>query len=115
MAKKNKRQKNDGGIVYSTNPEYVFADLFAQIVTPDKNEQQLKIWLDRKGGNKVVTRIEGLVANDEEYLDLKKKLQNHCGAGGSVKDKEILIQGDHRDKVLAFLAKEGYKAKKAGG
>ncbi|SOE23127.1 translation initiation factor 1 (eIF-1/SUI1) [Spirosomataceae bacterium TFI 002] len=115
MAKKNKRQKNDGGIVYSTNPDYVFADLFAQISTPNTDEQELKIWLDRKGGNKVVTRIAGFVGSDSDLDSLKKKLQNHCGAGGSAKDQEILIQGDHRDKVLVFLTKEGYKAKKAGG
>lgn len=115
MAKKNKRQKNEGGIVYSTNPEYVFSDLFAQISTPDSNEQALKVWLDRKGGNKVVTRIEGFIGTEDDLNALKKILQNLCGAGGSAKDNEILIQGDHRDKVVSFLVSEGYKAKKAGG
>lgn len=115
MAKKNKRQKNEGGIVYSTNPDYVFADLFAQITNLDANEQSLKVWLDRKGGNKVVTRVAGFVGTEDDLNALKKQLQNQCGAGGSAKDNEILIQGDHRDKVVSFLNSKGFKAKKAGG
>jgi translation initiation factor 1 len=116
MAKKSKRQKNEGGIVYSTNPEYAFADLFSKLSPEtERVDMNLKIWLDRKGGNKVVTRIEGLEGAEEKLQDLKKKIQNLCGAGGTLKDYEILIQGDHRDKVLKFLQEEGYKAKKAGG
>jgi translation initiation factor 1 len=47
--------------------------------------------------------------------DLGRALKSKCGVGGNTKDGVILLQGDHRDKVLAFLAEKGYKAKKAGG
>jgi translation initiation factor 1 len=62
-----------------------------------------------------VSRVAGFIGKDEDLQALKKKLQSVCGSGGSAKDSEILMQGDHRDKILAFLLKEGYKAKKAGG
>ncbi len=111
---KNKKQRE--GVVYSTDPDFTFnfgEDEEPETLTPQK--QNLKIWLDRKGGNKVVSRIDGVIAKDDDLQALKKKLQNLCGSGGTAKDGEILIQGDHRDKILAFLLKEGYKAKKAGG
>lgn len=102
-------------MVYSTDPDYVFNSSEEETETPENSRQDLKIWLDRKGGGKVVSRVAGFTGKDEDLQALKKKLQNACGSGGSAKDNEILIQGDHRDKLLAFLLKEGYKAKKAGG
>lgn len=109
-------KKNKGsGVVYSTNPDYVFNSFEEETDTPENSRQELKIWLDRKGGGKVVSRLTGFIGKDEDLQALKKKLQNQCGSGGAAKDSEILIQGDHRDKLLAFLLKEGYKAKKAGG
>lgn len=111
-----KNKKHREGIVYSTNPDFEFN--FGEeneIETLPASQQSLKIWLDRKGGNKVVTRVEGIVATDDDLQNLRKKLQTLCGSGGTTKDGEILLQGDHRDKILAFLLKEGYKAKKAGG
>lgn len=111
-----KNKKHREGVVYSTNPDFEFNfGEEEEIATLAPQQQNLKIWLDRKGGNKVVSRVEGVIANDEDLQDLRKKLQNLCGSGGTAKDGEILIQGDHRDKILAFLLKEGYKAKKAGG
>lgn len=111
MTKKNK----NGGIVYSTNPEFIFDAFEEEVETPENGRQSLKIWLDRKGGGKVVSRVTGFTGKEDDLQALKKKLQNACGSGGSAKDGEILIQGDHRDKLLAFLLKEGYRAKKAGG
>ncbi len=111
---KNKKQQE--GVVYSTNPDFEFN--FGgeeEIETLAPQQQNLKIWLDRKGGNKVVSRVDGLIAKDEDLQNLRKKLQTLCGSGGTAKDGEILIQGDHREKILVFLLKEGYKAKKAGG
>lgn len=111
---KNKKQRE--GVVYSTNPDFEFN--FGgeeEIETLAPQQQNLKIWLDRKGGNKVVSRVDGLIAKDEDLQNLRKKLQTLCGSGGTAKDGEILIQGDHREKILAFLLKDGYKAKKAGG
>ncbi|WP_337042365.1 translation initiation factor [Emticicia sp. 17c] len=111
-----KNKKHREGIVYSTNPDFEFNFGEAnEIETLPASKQNLKIWLDRKGGNKVVSRVEGIIATDDDLQNLRKKLQTLCGSGGTAKDGEILLQGDHRDKILAFLLKEGYKAKKAGG
>lgn len=115
MAKKSKKQKNQGGIVYSTHPENIFADLLGDLKPTEKATQDFRIWLDRKGGNKVVSRVEGYQGDPQTLEKLKKDIQNSCGTGGTVKDREILIQGDHRDKILQLLVKKGYKAKKAGG
>lgn len=109
------KKNKGGGVVYSTNPDYEFNSFDDETETPENNRQELKLWLDRKGGGKVVSRVAGFVGKDEDLQSLKKKLQNACGSGGSAKEGEVLIQGDHRDKLLAFLLKEGYKAKKAGG
>ncbi|MBL0327231.1 MAG: translation initiation factor [Cytophagaceae bacterium] len=108
-------KNNKGGIVYSTNPDYQYQDDNAVAKTLSNEKQNLKIWLDRKGGGKVVSRIAGFIGTEDDLNNLKKKIQNLCGSGGSAKDEEIMIQGDHRDKILVFLLKEGYKAKKAGG
>ena len=109
------KNKNREGVVYSTNPDFQYNDSENEQETLAKDKQQLKIWLDRKGGNKVVSRISGFIGNDFDLAVLKKNLQSACGSGGSTKDGELLIQGDHRDKILAWLLKEGFKAKKAGG
>jgi translation initiation factor 1 len=109
-----KNKSNANGIVYSTNPDFDYGKV-EEIETLKNENQNIKIWLDRKGGNKVVSRIEGFIGNEFDLQILKKKLQSACGSGGSTKDGEILIQGDHRDKLLAFLVKENFKVKKAGG
>lgn len=110
------KNKNRVGVVYSTNPDFQYTDKDDLIENEEgASKGSPKVWLDRKGGNKVVSRISDLNINLLELANLKKDLQGLCGSGGSVKDGEILIQGDHRDKILAFLLKEGYKAKKAGG
>lgn len=110
MSKKNQ----SGGIVYSTNPGYR-PEEEEKASTPAPSQQDLRIWLERKGGGKVVTSVRGFIGNDEDLDDLGRTLKSKCGVGGSVKDGEIMIQGDHRDKVLTILTGLGYKARKAGG
>lgn len=109
------KNKNRQGIVYSTNPDFKYDEGTDDEKTLANENQQLKIWLDRKGGNKVVSRVTGFTGNELDLAILKKNLQSLCGSGGSTKDGEILIQGDHREKILSYLLKENYKAKKAGG
>jgi len=108
------KRKTDG-VVYSTNPDFVFEESTESIETLPPSQQKLKIWLDRKGGSKVVSRISDFIGKPEDLSVLRKKLQTLCGTGGSDKDGDILIQGDFRDKLLAYLLQAGYQAKKAGG
>ncbi len=111
----NKNNKRDG-IVYSTNSDFEYNNFNNDDAeTLPNNSQQLKIFLDRKGGGKVVSRVAGFVGSTADVEALGSALKKYCGGGGAVKDGEILIQGDHRDKILAWLTKENYKAKKAGG
>lgn len=115
MAKKNK--KNRDGVVYSTNENFEYSH-FGDLVqeTLNSNQQDLRVQLDKKSrAGKQVTLISGFVGNDDDLKALGKLLKSKCGVGGSAKDGEIMIQGDHRDKVMDILAKEGYMAKKSGG
>ena len=101
-----------GGLVYSTNKN-LGTELEPATLPPP--QQDLRIHLDRLKGNKEVTRIVGFVGKPGDLDDLGRALKSKCGVGGNTKDGVILLQGDHRDKVLAYLTGKGYKAKKAGG
>jgi translation initiation factor 1 len=112
-----KHKKITGNVVYSTDPDfnYEYDDGTTEETLPP-GEQNLKVWLDRKQRKgKVVTLIEGFVGDDGDLKTLAKLLKTKCGVGGTAKNGEIIIQGDHREKILEILTKEGYRAKKAGG
>ena len=108
-----KKKSNTGGIVYSTNSDFNFSDQKNDVESLPPAEQLLKIKLDKKHrGGKVVTLIDGFSMNEEEIEILSKQLKTFCGAGGSAKNSEIIIQGDHRDKVLQWLIKKGFSKTK---
>jgi len=112
MAKKEKLN-----IVYSTNPnfQYEFEEEESVDSRPN-NQQKLYVSIDKKQrGGKEVTLVEGFVGPEEELKELGKLLKSKCGVGGSVKDNEILIQGNFKDKVYDLLVKENYKVTKKGG
>ena len=84
--------------------------------TLSANKQDLRVTLDKKQRKgKSVTLVTGFVGKEDDLKELGKLLKTKCGVGGTVKDGEILIQGDFRAKVLDILKKEGYKAKQTGG
>lgn len=115
MSKKDKQRVN---VVYSTNPNFSFEEEeHNEIETLDKQQQQLKVCIDRKQRKgKSVTLVSGFVGNDEDLNELAKTLKTKCGVGGNAKDGEILIQGELRDKVYDLLISLGYtKTKKIGG
>lgn len=96
-----KKTRSAGGMVYSTDPDFQYqSDASSQAETLPPAQQTLKIWLVKLGGNKVVTAVRGFVGTESDLSELGKQLKSACGTGGSAKDDEILIQGDHRDKVL---------------
>lgn len=111
------KNKNRNGIVYSTNPNFQDENVPGEFTLEvEPGQQDLRIWLETKQrGGKPTTIIKGFKGPIHAMKELGKKLKQHCGCGGSVKDGEILIQGDMRTKALDYLTKAGYKAKKAGG
>ena len=76
----------------------------------------VRIWLERKGRNgKPVSLIRGLQLDDAGLAALASELKRRCGTGGSAKNGEIVIQGDHRARLAAELEARGLRVKLAGG
>ena len=97
-------------VVYSTNPDFKYETPEEESQETLPNEKQaLKIALDKRNrGGKSVTLITGFTGNEHDLLALGKMLKVKCGVGGSVKDGEIMVQGDFRKKIQELLQKEGY-------
>ncbi len=116
MSKKNK-WKGREGVVFSTGDDYDYSyDDAGEEQTREPSNQLLYIELDKKArGGKKVTLVSGYVGTDEDLKALGKTLKSKCGVGGSAKEGEILIQGDHRGKVVGILEGLGYRVKRRGG
>lgn len=109
-----RKNVNRSGIVYSTDPEFESStEEEDQTESAAKNEQPVRIQLDRKQrAGKSVTLVHGFKETEPKLQDLTKELKRLCGTGGSMKNGEVLIQGDFRQKIQQWLIKQGYtKAK----
>ncbi len=103
------------GVVFSTDPSFSYATTEPDelVETPHPSKQKLIVKIDRRNrGGKQVTVISGFCGKSEDAQELGRLLRTKCGTGGSVKDMEIIIQGDFRDKVISVLEHLGYRAKR---
>jgi translation initiation factor 1 len=111
------QKKKKSGIVYSTNPDFQYSweqETEAETLPPQMQELRIHIEKKHRGG-KIASIIKGFKGKPGDLEELGRLLKTKCGTGGTVKDGEILIQGDFRDKLLNLLTAAGYNAKKAGG
>lgn len=107
---KNNDWKDRLNVVYSTNPDFKYESIEEEEAeTLPKNQQKLRIFMEKKGrGGKTVTLIKGFIGTEEDLKELGKLLKTKCGVGGSVKDNEIIIQGDFKQRITDLLKVEGY-------
>ncbi len=110
-----KKKNTVSGYVYSTDPNFNLEEGVneSQLEPLSIAKQPIKVKLETKHrAGKAVTLIENFSGTEAEKVDLGKKLKSYCGTGGSVKNGEILVQGDNRDKVLQWLYQNGYSSAK---
>ena len=107
---KNNDWKERLNVVYSTNPDFTYETAEEEEAeTLPKNQQKLRVSMEKKGrGGKTVTLIKGFIGSEDDLKDLGKLLKTKCGVGGSVKDEEIIIQGDFKQRIIDLLKAEGY-------
>lgn len=108
--KKDNDWKSRLGMVYSTNPDFEFeTNEEEEAATLPPSQQKLRVAIERKNrGGKVVTVVTGFTGTEDDLKALGKLLKTKCGVGGAVKDGEILIQGEWRERLIELLKKEGY-------
>ena len=102
-------------IVYSTDNLSTEDNNVTHSIIKNNEEQNIRIHLDRKKGGKVVTVIKGFTTMNDQIKTLAKKIKTKCAVGGSIKNYEIIIQGNKRDVIKVLLEKEGFKPKLSGG
>lgn len=102
-------------IVYSTDNLSTEDNNVTHSIIKNNEEQNIRIHLDRKKGGKVVTVIKGFTTMNDQIKTLAKKIKTKCAVGGSIKNYEIIIQGNKRDIIKVLLEKEGFKPKLSGG
>jgi len=102
-------------LIFSTDNSVSLTDDTVQSLAIDPSQQQVRLHLDRKGGGKIVSIVRGLQESNDVLTVIAKDLKKGCGVGGSVKNGEILIQGNHREKIQKLLSKKGYAVKLSGG
>lgn len=107
---KNNDWKDRLNVVYSTNPDFKFEkEDDEEQETIENGKQLLRLSLDKRNRKgKAVTLITGFIGTSDALEALGKMLKVKCGVGGSVKDGEIILQGDFRTKALEILQKDGY-------
>ena len=109
------KKKNKKLTVYSTNPNFEYDEDNHEDIKLEPYDQLLEVWIDKHRAGKTAIIIKGYVGNLSEIKDLSKKLKTKCGVGGSVKNGEIIIQGNVRDKIMDILKQDGYRYKRVGG
>ena len=109
------KKKNNKLTVYSTNSNFEHDEDNHEDITLEPSDQLLEVWIDKHRAGKTAIIIKGFVGNLSEIKDLSKKLKTKCGVGGSVKNGEIIIQGNVRDKIMDILKQDGYRYKRVGG
>ena len=112
----NKQKKNRKGILYSTDPNFEYEYEENTFETLSNKDQNLEVWIDKKHrAGKTCVLIKGFIGSDHDLKILAKSLKSKCGVGGSIKNGEILIQGDVRDKIMEILNSMNYNTKRVGG
>ncbi len=111
---RNNDWKDRLNVVYSTNPDFQYETVAdEEVETLDKKQQKLRVSIEKNGrGGKTVTLVKGFIGKEEDLKELGKLLKSKCGVGGSVKDGEILVQGEFKQRIIDLLKAEGYSQTK---